>query len=72
MLLATLSTAPSDPYLPAALFAIFALLAALGGFWIVASHKSRRAGWITGGMILLFFALLFVGMKLLLGAEGLA
>jgi hypothetical protein len=71
MLLATPALAPDDSYLPAALFAVFALLAALGGFWIVASHRSRRAGWVTGGVILVFFALLFVGMKLLLGADGL-
>lgn len=69
MLLDSLPTNPSDSYLPAGLFVIFAVLAAGGGYWIVwivAGHRNRRAaGWVAV-LTLLVFALLFVGLKALL------
>lgn len=67
MLLDTLPTNPSDSFLPAVLFALFALLSAGGGYWVLATHKSRRAGWIFVALTLVFFVLLFAGLKLLLG-----
>ena len=68
MLPDTLPANPSDSFLPAGLYAVFALLSAGGGYWIVASHRSRRAGWIVAGATLAFFLLLFAGLKLLLGS----
>lgn len=65
-------TDANGSYLPFILFLVFAVLAAAGGFWIVASHKGRKAAWLTGGAIFVSFVLLFAWMRSLLIAGGLA
>lgn len=68
----TLFTDANGSYLAFILFLAFAVLAAAGGFWIVASHRGRRAGWMVGGVIFVTFVLLFAWMRSLLVAGGLA
>lgn len=72
MILAAAFTDSNGSYLPFILFLVFTVLAAGGGFWIVASHKGRRAGWVAFGVILVSFVLLFAWMRSLLLAGGLA
>jgi hypothetical protein len=72
MILSSAFTDSNGSYLAFILFLVFAVLAAAGGFWIVASHKGRRAGWLAGGAIFVSFVLLFAWMRSLLAAGGLA
>jgi hypothetical protein len=55
-----------EGWLPGPLFAGFALLAAGGAFWIVFSHRGRRAGGIAVLLTCAVFLLLFAVLKLAL------
>jgi hypothetical protein len=51
---------------PAALFAIFALLSALGAYLILTHHHGRGAGLLAAALTLAFFAILGAGLLALL------
>jgi hypothetical protein len=55
---------------PNLVFALFALLAAGGAYWIVAGWRGRLAGLAAAAATLVFFAALFAGMTALLRSGG--
>ncbi len=56
---------PSDVYMAVLLFMIFAVICTVSAFLIGAGFKSRRAGLVAATSTLLFFALLFAGLMVL-------
>jgi len=59
-------------FLPALLFALFALLSGAGVYLIVAHHRGRTAALVGAGLTLLFFAALVAGLFALLREGGFA
>jgi hypothetical protein len=55
---------------PNLVFALFALLAAAGAYWIAASRRGRLAGFGAALATLIFFAAVFAGMVALLRSGG--
>lgn len=55
---------------PAALFVLFAALAVLGAFLIVAHHRGRAAGLLAAALTLVFFGALGAGLAALLSGAG--
>lgn len=56
---------------PSLLFALFALFSAGGAYFLTAQTRGRNAGIVAALLTLFFFALLFVGLLLLMPPEGL-
>ncbi|MFL6292300.1 MAG: hypothetical protein ACJ759_15510 [Thermoanaerobaculia bacterium] len=56
---------------PSLLFALFALFSAAGAYFLTAQTRGRNAGIVAALLTLFFFALLFVGLLLLMPPEGL-
>jgi lipoprotein signal peptidase len=55
---------------PAALFVLFAAVAALGAFLVVANHRGRAAGLLAAALTLIFFGALGAGLANLLSGAG--
>lgn len=58
--------------MPTIIFVTFALISALGSYLIIGHHHGRKAGAVGGGIALLFFSLLFLGVYALLRNGGLS
>ena len=60
----------TEMWLPIGLFCLFALLSALGAYWITAHFRSRKAGVLAAVLILLFFVALALGVDALMREGG--
>lgn len=52
--------------IPTILFALFALFSAVGAYFLAAHNRSRTAGIVAALLTLLFFAVLFLGLLVLM------
>lgn len=57
---------------PSLLFALFALFSAGGAYFLTAQTRGRNAGIVAALLTLFFFALLFVGLLLLMPPESIS
>ena len=52
--------------IPSILFALFALFSAVGAYFLAAHNRSRTAGIVAALLTLFFFAVLFLGLLVLM------